>query len=58
MAAVTVHLARSAVVDVLTLILAAASAVLLLRYRVSATWLLVGGAGVGLASALVAAWNP
>ncbi len=58
MAAVTVHLARSAVVDGLTVVLAVASAVLLLRYRISATWLLVGGAGVGLVSAVVVAGNP
>jgi chromate transporter len=58
MAVVTIHLARSAVVDALTVLLAVASAVLLLRYRVSATWLLLGGAGVGLVSALVAAGNP
>lgn len=49
MAVVTVRLARSALVDVPTLALASASTFALLRWRVSSTWLIAGGALVGLA---------
>ena len=49
MAAVAVQLARSALVDALTLAIAAASAVLLLRFRVNSAWLVLGGAALGLA---------
>jgi chromate transporter len=52
MAVVTVQLARAAVVDRVTAALAVASAVLLLRFRVNATWLVLGGATAGLAWAL------
>ena len=48
MAAVTGQLARAALVDVLTVTLALASAVLLLRYRVNSAWLVLAGAVVGL----------
>jgi chromate transporter len=48
MAVVTAELARSAVLDVPTALLAAAAAVLLLRYRVNASWLVLGGAVAGL----------
>jgi chromate transporter len=48
MAVVTVQLGRAALVDWLTIALAAVSAALLLRYRLNATWLLLGGAAVGL----------
>jgi chromate transporter len=48
MAVVTAELARSAVRDVPTALLAAAGAVLLLRYRVNASWLVLGGAVAGL----------
>jgi len=48
MAVVTLQLARSAVRDIPTALLAILSAVLLLRYRVNATWLILGGALVGL----------
>ncbi|MDB5296690.1 MAG: chromate transporter, chromate ion transporter family [Phycisphaerales bacterium] len=50
MAAVTLQLGRAALVDPTTVAVAAASAVLLLRYRVNATWLVAGGAVVGLAA--------
>jgi chromate transporter len=53
MGVVTAQLARAAVVDALTVALAAASALLLLRYRVSSAWLVLGGAAVGVAAALV-----
>ncbi|HLL81562.1 MAG TPA: chromate efflux transporter [Longimicrobium sp.] len=55
MAAVTVQLARTALVDPLTLALALASAVLLIRYRVNSAWLVLGGAAVGLARTMVVA---
>jgi len=46
-AVVTWHLGRAAVVNVTTLVLAATSAVLLLRFRVNSLWLVVGGAVAG-----------
>jgi chromate transporter len=49
MALVTAQLARAAVVDLPTLGLAVASAVLLIRCRVNSAWLVVGGALVGTA---------
>lgn len=47
MAAVTVTLGRAAIVDVTTALLAAAGAVLLLRWRVNSVWLVLGGALIG-----------
>lgn len=47
MTAVAVHLSRAAVVDSLTALLAVASAVLLMRVRVSSGWIVVGGAMIG-----------
>jgi len=52
MAVVTWQLGRAAVVDWPTLALAAASAVLLIRYRVNATWLVLGGGVLGAVAAL------
>jgi chromate transporter len=49
MAVVTFTLGRAAIVDVTTALLAAASAVLLLRCRVNSAWLVLGGACVGFA---------
>jgi chromate transporter len=49
MAAVTLFLARAAIVDVTTMILAASSAFILIRYRVNSAWLVFGGGLVGLA---------
>ena len=49
MAAVTVDLARNSIVDIPTALLAIAAAVLLIRFRVNSTWLIIGGALVGLA---------
>ena len=49
MAAVTVFLARAAIVDVTSLALAAVSAFLLIRYRLNSAWLVLGGGLVGLA---------
>jgi chromate transporter len=52
MAAVTLFLAHDAIVDVTTTILAVASAVVLIRYRVNSAWLVFGGALIGLAMTL------
>ncbi len=49
MAVVTGQLARSAIVDPTTAVLAILGSVLLLRYRVNSSWLVLGGALVGLA---------
>jgi chromate transporter len=51
MAAVTLFLARAAVVDVVTTILAIASAFVLIRYRVNSAWLVIGGGLIGLVMA-------
>jgi len=48
MAVVTARLAPAAIVDVPTALLAALAALLLLRLRTNATWLLLGGAALGL----------
>jgi chromate transporter len=48
MGVVTAQLASSALSDGLTLALAAASAVFLFRFRVNSSWLVLGGAVVGL----------
>jgi chromate transporter len=50
MAVVAAQLARSAIVDVPTAALAAISGLLLLRYKVNSTWLVLGGAAVSLAA--------
>jgi chromate transporter len=47
MAVATAQLARSALVDALTVLLALASAVALIRFKVNTTWLVAGGAVVG-----------
>lgn len=49
MAVVTIQLARAATVSAPTGAIAGASALLLLRWRVSSTWLIAGGAAIGLA---------
>lgn len=48
MAAVAVQLGRDAVVDLVTALTAAVAALLLIRWRVNATWLILAGAVVGL----------
>jgi chromate transporter len=48
MAVVAVALARAAIVDVTTALLATTSAALLLRWRVNSAWLVLGGALVGI----------
>jgi chromate transporter len=49
MAAVTVQLCRAALVDLPTVLLALASAVVLLRFRLNSTWLIALGALLGIA---------
>jgi len=53
MAAVTYQLGRTAMVDWLTITLAAMSAILILRFRVNSAWLVLGGALVGIAAHFV-----
>jgi chromate transporter len=48
MAGVTWALARAAVVDVVTVVLALVSALILFRYRVNSGWLVLGGAAMGV----------
>jgi chromate transporter len=47
MAVVTFQLGHTALVDGTTIAIAAASAVLLIRFRVNTTWLVLGGALLG-----------
>ena len=54
MAVVTAQLGRHALVDLPTVLLALASAVLLLRFRVNSIWLVLGGLAVGVA---VSVWR-
>jgi len=49
MLAVTLELARAALIDVPTLLLAATAAGLLFRFELNSTWLILGGAGIGYA---------
>lgn len=48
MVTVTWYLGRAALIDVPTIILALASAILLLRFRVNSAWLVLGGALIGV----------
>lgn len=52
MAAVMVDLARQAIIDLPTALLAVLAAVLLICFKVNTTWLIVGGAIIGLAISL------
>ena len=47
MAVVTLQLARAALIDVPTVLFATAAAGLLVRFKVNATWLVLGGASAG-----------
>jgi chromate transporter len=47
MAAVTLHLGRTAIVDVPTALLAALAAAILLAFRPNTAWLVLAGASVG-----------
>ncbi len=51
MAGVTWQLGRSSLVDPLTVTIAVVSLVLLMRFKVNSTWLIAGGALIGLLSA-------
>jgi chromate transporter len=53
MLAVTWELGRAAIVDAVTVILALAAAVLLIRYRVNSAWLVLGGGIIGIARRLL-----
>jgi chromate transporter len=53
MAAVTWQLGRAAFVDPLSIVLGLVSAGLLFRFKVNSTWLVLGGAAVGLLSAVL-----
>jgi chromate transporter len=53
MAGVTIQLARDTLIDPLTILLAVISLVLLVRMKINSTWLIAGGAAVGLISALL-----
>ena len=48
MAGVTIQLAQAALIDLSTIIAALLSALLLLRFKINATWLIAGGALLGL----------
>jgi chromate transporter len=50
MGVVTFTLARAAIIDVPTALLAGTSAVLLLRWRVNSAWLVLGGGLIGIAA--------
>jgi chromate transporter len=47
MAVVTIQLGHAALIDLSTVLLAVAAAVLLVRFKVNATWLVLGGASAG-----------
>jgi len=53
MGAVTLQLGRAALIDPLTIAMALVSLVLIARFRINATWLVLGGALVGLLRAFV-----
>jgi len=53
MAVVSYQLGRAAIVDWVTVGLAIASAILLLRFRINSAWLVLGGALAGIAAQLV-----
>mgnify|MGYP001603319672 FL=1 len=54
MAGVAWELGRAAIADAVTAVLAVASAVLLIRFKTSSVWLILGGGAVGIAYRLVA----
>jgi chromate transporter len=53
MAVVTFQLARAAIVDWLTIVLAIVSAVLLVRFKINSAWLVLGGGLAGFAKSLL-----
>ena len=58
MAVVSWQLGRAALVDVPTILLAAASLLLLERFRVNSAWLVTGGAAIGLSVAALGMQRP
>ncbi len=52
MGAVTVELGRASIIDLLTFLIALVSVVLLVRFRINSTWLVIGGAIIGLLSTI------
>ena len=48
MGAVTVELGRASLINIPTIIIALVSIVLLMRFKINSTWLIVGGAMIGL----------
>jgi chromate transporter len=50
MAAVMLQLGRASLIDPLTVVIALASLIALLRYKVNSTWLIAGGALIGMLS--------
>lgn len=55
MAAVTLELGRAALIDVVTVVIGVLAAILLIRYKVNSTWLIIGGGIIGVAYGLVTA---
>ena len=53
MSAVTLQLGRASLIDLLTIAMALVSVILIARFRINGTWLVLGGALVGLLRALV-----
>jgi chromate transporter len=53
MAAVTVELGRSALVDWLTVIVSAIATIVLIRFKPNSAWLVLGGALVGVIAGLL-----
>lgn len=53
MAAVSVQLGQAALVDVSTIVLALVALLLLLRFKVSSIWLILGGGGLGVVYKLI-----
>jgi len=53
MAAVTWQLGRASLVDPLTIVMSLAAFGLLIRYKVNSTWLIAGGALIGLVNMLI-----
>jgi chromate transporter len=54
MMAITVELGQNAIVDVVTAVLAIGAAILLIRYKINSTWLIVGGGIIGVIYSMVA----
>lgn len=53
MAAVTFQLGLASLIDLPTIVIFALSAVLLIRYKVNTTWLIIGGALIGFITSLI-----